>query len=114
MSGNSNRLVVAPTVTVLQVIKGRLIGATKGHQLLKKKADALTLRYRQILREIVEAKEGMGDKMKGSFFSLAEAKYAAGAAVSRRPRQAPWHPPGAATTDRLACRVLPCLAAMWQ
>lgn len=78
MSGNSNRLPVVPTVTVLQVIKNRLIGATKGHQLLKKKADALTMRYRQILKEIVDAKEGMGDKMKGSFFSLAEAKYAAG------------------------------------
>lgn len=78
MSGNTNRYVVAPTVTVLTVMKARLIGATKGHALLKKKADALTMRYRQILREIVEAKEGMGDKMKGCFFSLAEAKYAAG------------------------------------
>lgn len=69
---------MAPTVTVLTVMKARLVGATKGHQLLKKKADALTMRYRQILKEIVDAKEGMGDKMKGSFFSLAEAKYAAG------------------------------------
>ncbi len=81
MSGSQNRLPVVPTVTVLQVMKGRLIGATKGHQLLKKKADALTMRYRQILKEIVDAKEGMGDKMKGSFFSLAEAKYAGGDAI---------------------------------
>jgi V-type H+-transporting ATPase subunit D len=81
MSGNQNRYTVAPTVTVLTVMKARLIGATKGHALLKKKADALAMRYRQILKEIVEAKSGMGDAMKGSFFSLAEAKYAGGESI---------------------------------
>jgi V-type H+-transporting ATPase subunit D len=74
MSGNTNRYTVPPTVTVLTVMKARLVGATKGHALLKKKADALTMRYRQLLKEIVEAKTGMGDAMKTSFFSLAEAK----------------------------------------
>jgi V-type H+-transporting ATPase subunit D len=78
MSGNQNRYTVPPTVTVLTVMKARLVGATKGHALLKKKADALTMRYRQILKEIVAAKSSMGDAMKGSFFSLAEAKYAGG------------------------------------
>lgn len=78
MSGSGNRYIVAPTVTVLTMMKARLVGATKGHALLKKKADALTMRYRQILKEIVEAKQGMGDTMKGAFFSLAEAKYAGG------------------------------------
>ena len=67
-----------PTVTVLAVMKARLLGATKGHALLKKKADALTLRFRQILRKIVQAKEKMGSIMRDSFFSLAQAKYAAG------------------------------------
>lgn len=75
---SQNRYSVAPTVTVLTAMKGRLIGATKGHALLKKKADALTMRYRQILKEIIEAKNGMGDAMKSSFFSYAEARYAAG------------------------------------
>lgn len=56
MSGSQNRYQVPPTVTVLTMMKARLIGATKGHALLKKKADALTVRYRQILKEIVEAK----------------------------------------------------------
>jgi V-type H+-transporting ATPase subunit D len=81
MSGSTNRYTVPPTVTVLTVMKARLVGATKGHALLKKKADALTVRYRQLLREIVEAKNGMGDAMKGSFFSLAEAKYAGGDSI---------------------------------
>jgi V-type H+-transporting ATPase subunit D len=31
---------------VLGVMKLRLVGATKGHALLKKKADALTLKFR--------------------------------------------------------------------
>ena len=35
-------------------MKLRLKGAQKGHSLLKKKADALTLRFRQILSKIVE------------------------------------------------------------
>ena len=42
---SQNRYVVVPTVTVLAVMKARLVGAVKGHALLKKKADALTVRY---------------------------------------------------------------------
>ena len=49
-----------------------------GHSLLKKKADALNMRFRQILKRIVDTKEEMGRVMKASFFSLAQAKYATG------------------------------------
>ena len=35
-------------------MKIRLKGAQKGHSLLKKKADALTLKFRQILSKIIE------------------------------------------------------------
>jgi len=35
-------------------MKLRLKGAQKGHSLLKKKADALTVRFRQILKKIIE------------------------------------------------------------
>ena len=38
----------------MQAMKLRLKGAQKGHSLLKKKADALTVRFRQILLKIVE------------------------------------------------------------
>jgi len=72
------RLPVVPTVTVLAIMKARLTGATKGHALLKKKADALNMRFRQILKKIVQAKEEMGSLMKNSFFSLAQARYATG------------------------------------
>lgn len=78
MSGQTQRLNVVPTVTVLGVVKARLVGATRGHALLKKKSDALTVQFRQILKNIVSTKEAMGDVMKTSSFSLTEAKYVAG------------------------------------
>ena len=77
----TNRLNVVPTVTVLAVIKNRLAGAQKGYKLLKKKADALTMRYRQILTKIVAAKQRMGATMKASAFALTEAKYVAGEGI---------------------------------
>ena len=40
----------------LSQMKIRLKGAQKGHSLLKKKADALTLRFRQILSKIIEVR----------------------------------------------------------
>ena len=43
-------LQVVPTVTVLAMMKARLTGAVKGHALLKKKADALTLRRAACVR----------------------------------------------------------------
>lgn len=78
MSGQSQRLNVVPTVTVLGVMKARLVGATRGHALLKKKSDALTVQFRQILKKIVSTKESMGEVMKTSSFALTEAKYVAG------------------------------------
>lgn len=78
MSGQTQRLNVVPTVTMLGVMKARLIGATRGHALLKKKSDALTVQFRQILKKIVSTKESMGDILKSSYFALTEAKYVAG------------------------------------
>lgn len=59
-------------------MKARLAGAQKGHGLLKKKADALQMRFRQILGKIIETKTLMGELMKEAAFSLAEAKFASG------------------------------------
>mmetsp|Transcript_1994 Transcript_1994/g.3422 ORF Transcript_1994/g.3422 Transcript_1994/m.3422 type:complete len:255 (+) Transcript_1994:316-1080(+) len=75
---SNNRLIVPPTITMLAMIKARLAGATKGHALLKKKADALTIKFRQILKKIVDTKTKMGKSLKTSSFALTEAKYAAG------------------------------------
>ena len=43
-----------PHLRALTQMKIRLKGAQKGHSLLKKKADALTLKFRQILGRIIE------------------------------------------------------------
>jgi V-type H+-transporting ATPase subunit D len=59
-------------------MKDRLKGAQKGHSLLKRKADALQMRFRLILKKIIETKVLMGDVMKEASFSLAEAKFATG------------------------------------
>lgn len=82
MSTHAGRLAVVPTVTVLAVVQARLVGASRGHALLKKKADALTVQFRAILRKIHAAKERLGTQMKQSYFSLTEAKYSAGERIS--------------------------------
>jgi len=75
---SNQRLNVLATRMVLTQMKQKLVGAQKGHNLLKKKSDALSLRFREILSKIIERKEAMPQLMKDSQFSLAQAKYAAG------------------------------------
>lgn len=77
MATQGAKLNVFPTRMALTSLKIKLKGAVKGHSLLKKKSDALTLRFRAILFKIGEAKAQMGSNMKDAFFSLATAKYAA-------------------------------------
>lgn len=85
-----------PISRALTTLKAKLVGAVKGHALLKKKADALSLRFRAILAKIVEVrseaglhlmrgvsrsvqnKELMGSQMKLAFWSQTTAKHAAG------------------------------------
>ncbi|KAH8027387.1 hypothetical protein HPB51_005153 [Rhipicephalus microplus] len=62
----------------MTLMRLRLKGAQKGHNLLKKKADALQMRFRAILKKIVETKSLMGEVMKEAAFSLAEAKFTSG------------------------------------
>ncbi|XP_062604290.1 V-type proton ATPase subunit D-like [Saccostrea cucullata] len=78
MSGSGDRINIFPSRMAMAIMKGRLKGAQKGHSLLKKKADALTMRFRAILKKIIETKVLMGDVMKEAAFSLAEAKFTSG------------------------------------
>jgi len=77
MSGN-DRIAIFPSRGAQTLMKGRLKGATTGHRLLKKKADALQLKFRSILKKIIDTKQIMGEIMKEASFSLAEAKFAGG------------------------------------
>uniref|UniRef100_A0A0X3PB22 V-type proton ATPase subunit D n=1 Tax=Schistocephalus solidus TaxID=70667 RepID=A0A0X3PB22_SCHSO len=64
-------------------MKAQLLGAQKGHSLLKKKSDALTIRFRGILSKIIEAKMAMGDVMREANFSLAAVKFASIANINQ-------------------------------
>ncbi|KAJ2445732.1 H(+)-transporting V1 sector ATPase subunit D [Coemansia sp. RSA 2424] len=69
---------VFPTRMNLTVTKTRLKGAQTGHSLLKRKSEALTTRFRTILRKIEDAKLKMGKIMQNASFSLAEVAYITG------------------------------------
>ncbi|KAK3706978.1 H(+)-transporting V1 sector ATPase subunit D [Vermiconidia calcicola] len=59
-------------------MKGKLKGAQVGHDLLKRKSEALTKRFREITKRIDDAKRKMGRVMQIAAFSLAEVTYATG------------------------------------
>jgi V-type H+-transporting ATPase subunit D len=77
-SGSQQKIAIFPTRMALTLMKNRLKGAQKGHNLLKRKSDALTQRFRAILASIKETKIKMGQMMQTAAFSLAQATYAAG------------------------------------
>lgn len=75
---SSQRLTVVPSRMALQQVKAKLAGAKKGHSMLKKKSDALLVRFRSILADILAKKEGAGEESKEAMLALALAKYAYG------------------------------------
>ncbi|KAJ8601903.1 hypothetical protein CTAYLR_002689 [Chrysophaeum taylorii] len=69
---------VPPTRMALQTYKAKKTGAKKGYDLLKKKADALKARFREMAKEIYSTKGSMSDACSTAYFSLTSAQYAAG------------------------------------
>jgi len=61
-----------------QVFKLKKGAAESGHRLLKKKADALKVRFRDYAKSIAETKASMASDSSSAFFSLTQAEYAAG------------------------------------
>jgi V-type H+-transporting ATPase subunit D len=61
-----------------QVFKGKKKAAESGFKLLKKKADALKVRFRDYAKMIAETKGTMAVDASNAFFSLTQAEYAAG------------------------------------
>lgn len=62
----------------LATYKTKKAGAKKGYDLLKKKADALKARFRDIAKEIYKTKGSMSESCSTAYFSLTSAQYAAG------------------------------------
>jgi len=69
---------VPPTRMNQRVFKGKLKAAESGHRLLKKKADALKVKFRDYAKHIAETKASMATDASMAFFSLTQAEYAAG------------------------------------
>merc|ERR1711988_1665678 len=67
-----------PSRMSLTAMKGKRVGAKKGYTLLKRKSDALQVRFRAMLGHIIETKDEMGVELAKAFLSLTEAQYAAG------------------------------------
>mmetsp|Transcript_14250 Transcript_14250/g.21939 ORF Transcript_14250/g.21939 Transcript_14250/m.21939 type:complete len:252 (+) Transcript_14250:70-825(+) len=69
---------VPPTRMNQQIFKGKLKAANGGHRLLKKKADALKVKFNDYAKNIALTKTSMGSDASTAFFSLTQAEYAAG------------------------------------
>ncbi|KAL8449760.1 hypothetical protein Emag_003543 [Eimeria magna] len=67
---------VAPSRMTLQIVKQKKKGAAQGYQLLKKKSDALSSRFRGMLKEIT--KLSIGENINEAHFSMAKATWAGG------------------------------------
>eukprot|EP01100_Stratorugosa_tubuloviscum_P009434 TRINITY_DN396_c2_g1_i1.p1 TRINITY_DN396_c2_g1~~TRINITY_DN396_c2_g1_i1.p1 ORF type:complete len:261 (-),score=125.90 TRINITY_DN396_c2_g1_i1:205-987(-) len=75
---STQRLNIFPTRMALTQLKVKLAGAINGHKLLKKKSEALTIRFRALLKEIIDKKIFSATSLKEAFFSFASSKNAAG------------------------------------
>lgn len=69
---------VFPTRMALTTYKLRRVAAQKGYDLLKNKSDALSARFRSLLREIKDTKEAIGVQMRTASFAVSKAAFAAG------------------------------------
>jgi len=78
MSGAARYENVFANRMTLQAFKSKAQGAKKGHELLKKKSDALKARFRALLKQIKQAKEDVAVMMPEAFIALASAYYTAG------------------------------------
>jgi V-type H+-transporting ATPase subunit D len=78
MASQGQREAVFPTRMTLGTTKARLKGAQNGHSLLKRKADALSKRFRLITGKIQDAKRQMGKVLQQAAFSMVEVGYTTG------------------------------------
>lgn len=78
MASSGQREAVFPTRMTLGTTKLRLKGAQNGHSLLKRKADAISKRFRTITGKIQDAKKQMGAVLQQAAFSMVEVGYATG------------------------------------
>jgi len=69
---------VVPSRMNLNIFKGKIQAAKKGHELLKKKCDALKTKFRTIMIALLDTKKTMGSDADTAYLSYATATYGAG------------------------------------
>lgn len=69
---------VVPSRMNLGVYKQKIVGARKGHELLKKKCDALKTRFRTVMINLLDTKKSMGTEAQDALLLFAKAQWAAG------------------------------------
>jgi len=86
--GDNSKINIFPSRMALTLMKIRLKSAVQGHSLLKKKSDALKLKFRKILKQIVETREQvMMEAMPEAILALAAANFSAGSEFGNVVRQ---------------------------
>ena len=75
---SDQRLAVFPSRMNLTALKDRVSAAKTGHDLLKRKSDAIKAQLNKMLRDILNIKRRVGEQSKQSFFAHTEATWAAG------------------------------------
>lgn len=74
---------IFPSNMALMQQKGKIKSATKGKDLLKRKADALKVQFRGILKQLIDKKRKLGDCYSDALIYLARANYSSSGEVSR-------------------------------
>jgi len=86
--GDNSKINIFPSRMALTTMKARLKSAKQGHSLLKKKSDALQMKFRKILRQIVDTRQQvMQEAMPEAMMALASANFAAGSEFGMIVRQ---------------------------
>ncbi|XP_077270295.1 V-type proton ATPase subunit D-like [Temnothorax americanus] len=73
-----DRLAVFPTSSSHASVKCRLVRARRGRDLLAKRVDGLSIRFRAITEQLLESKSQLGQVTRDAAFSLVEVNYATG------------------------------------
>lgn len=66
---------IVPSQMALLQAKGKLKSAQKGHDLLKRKADALKVQFMQVTKALIEQKKDLGKKFNESLILLSRANF---------------------------------------
>eukprot|EP01017_Pseudomicrothorax_dubius_P011779 TRINITY_DN14492_c0_g1_i1.p1 TRINITY_DN14492_c0_g1~~TRINITY_DN14492_c0_g1_i1.p1 ORF type:complete len:260 (-),score=79.91 TRINITY_DN14492_c0_g1_i1:155-934(-) len=70
--------IIVTSLATKQAFQAKLKAAKKGHELLKRKCDALKARFRVIMLELLDTKKNMGQQAQEALLFVAKAAYAAG------------------------------------